>query len=183
MAAREMLMLDEPAAPAAAPPNLVMRGSCNWTAVGFFGALGLLHLSIWLIALLHGHVEGYMSLMFGIAFVCASIASWLITCEIAILAGERRVRLRTGYRRCCFERFVPFERVRGIRLTLTREPDHATGRVELVCDDEAIECPPTPVARQEALCLAVTLGVRLIKVSDGHEGAGSQRRGDEYSMN
>ena len=182
MPARDLLMLEEPATKAA-PTNLVMRGSCNWTAVGFFGGLGLLHLSIWLIALLHGHVEGYMSLMFGIAFVCASFVSWLVTCEIAILPGERRVRVRTGYRRCCFERFVPFERVRGIRLTLTRDPDHTSGRVELVCDDEAIECPPTPVARQEALCLAVTLGVRLIKVSDGHEGAAVRQRGDDYSMN
>ena len=35
----------------------------------------------------------------------------------------------------------------------------------------------------EALCLAVTMGVRLIKVSDGLEGAGSQRRGDQHSLN
>src|SRR2546423_7742730 len=145
MAARDVLLLDEPTIKAA-PTNLVMRGSCNWTAVGFLGALGLLHLSIWLIALLHGHVEGYMSLMFGTAFVCASFVSWLVTCEIAILPGERRVRLRTGYRRCCFERFVPFERVRGIPLTPTRDPDHPSGRLELVCDDAAIESPPTPGA-------------------------------------
>jgi hypothetical protein len=181
MGARDVLM-EEPVHKAAAP-NLILRGTCNWTVVGFFGALGSLHLSIWLIALLHGRIEGYMSLMFGLAFACASLVSWLVTCEIAILPSERRVRLRTGYRRYCFERFVPFEHVRGIRLTLTKDPDYTSGRVELVCDDEAIECPPTPVARQEALCLAVTMGVRLIKVSDGQEGMATRRRGDDRSMN
>ena len=37
-------------------------------------------------------------------------------------------------------------------------------KIELVCDYEVIECPPTSVPREEALCLAVNIGVGLTKV-------------------
>jgi hypothetical protein len=161
------------------PPDLILRGSPNWTAVCFFLCLGLLHLSMWVVALIHGRGEAYMSLIFGVAFVLGAVACWLTTTEIAVLAAERRVRLRLGYRRLRFERSIPFGQVRGVRVTLTRDPDFASGRVELVCDEEAIECPPTPVAPQEALCLAMTMGVRLIKVSDGE----SEKRMDEIPAN
>lgn len=167
MPVRELLLDD--AHSTAAVPELVLRSGPNWTAVCFFGALGWLHLTIWAIALMHGRTEGYMSLMFGVAFVLAAVAFYLTRGEIAILTGERRLRLRTGYRRLRFERSVAFRRVRGVRLTLADEPDHAGGMVEVVCEDEVIECPPTPVARQEALCLAMTMGVRLIKVSGGSQ--------------
>src|SRR5260221_1687657 len=50
-------------------PDLVMRTPPNWTAVGFFAALGLLHLAIWAIAIGNHHTEGDMSLGFGLAFV------------------------------------------------------------------------------------------------------------------
>ena len=54
---------------------------------------------------------------------------------------------------------------RGIQLPiLLRFSDILKARIELLCDNEDIECPPTHVPRQEALCLAVLLGVRLIKV-------------------
>jgi hypothetical protein len=149
------------------PPTLILRTPPNWTVIGFLGALGLLHLTIWTIAILHHHTEGYLSLAFGCVFVLASVATWLSTVEIAVLPIERRVRLRIGYRRLCAERSISFSKIRGVRLTLSPDPDHGSGHVELLCDDESISCPPTTVARQEALCLAITLGVRLIKVSDG----------------
>jgi hypothetical protein len=147
-------------------PDLIMRAPPNWTAVGFFAALGMLHLSIWAIALSHRHMEGYLSLGFGVAFLFVALACYLSTFEIAVLCSENKLRLRTGYRRFRYERFIPFKQVRGVRLTLTPDPDYRGGRIELLCPDEDIECPATPVARQEALCLAMTMGVRLIKVSD-----------------
>jgi hypothetical protein len=167
MPARDLLLEDAPSNLLAR--DLILRSGPNWAAVGFLGVLGLLHLTIWMIALLHGRIEGYMSLIFGTVFVLAACGFYLTRGEIAILASERRVRLRTGYRRIRFERSVIFSDVRGVRVTLGHEPDHVAGLIELVCVDEVIECPPTPVARQEALCLAMTMGVRLIKVSEGVE--------------
>jgi hypothetical protein len=168
------VLFDESADPAIIPsmasplmPDLIMRAPPNWTAVGFFGALGMLHLSIWGIAIVHHHTEGYMSLGFGLAFMLVALGCYLSTFEIAVLCSENKLRLRTGYRRFRCERFISFKQVRGVRLTLTHDPDHRGGRVELLCQNEDIECPATPVARQEALCLAMTMGVRLIKVSDG----------------
>jgi hypothetical protein len=118
-----------------------------------------------------------MSLMFGVAFLLVALGWYLSTFEIAVLFSENKVRLRTGYRRMRLERFISFKEVRGVRLTLTHDPDHRRGRVELLCHDEDIQCPPTPVAREEALCLAMTMGVRLIKVSDDTEGR--PERGDQ----
>ena len=45
----------------------------------------------------------------------------------------------------------------------------------MVCDGEVVECPPTKVPREEALCLAVTMGVRLIKVYGDSYGPISER--------
>lgn len=146
--------------------DLILHGACNWTAVVFFAALSFLHFVVCTFAFSHGHFEGYMSLGFGISFGLVAAGCYLSRSEIAVLGSERRIRLRMGYRGMRTERFVSFEAVRNIRLTLGHDPDHAEGLIELVCAGEVIECPPTPVARQEALCLALTIGVRLIKVSD-----------------
>ena len=146
--------------------DLILHGARNWTAVVCLAVLAFLHLVVCAIAFSHGHFEGFMSLGFGTGFGLVAVGCYLSRSEIAVLASERRVRLRMGYRRLCVERFVPFEDVRNIRLTLGDDPDHAAGLIEMVCAGETIECPPTPVARQQALCLAVTIGVRLIKVTD-----------------
>lgn len=147
------------------PPILVMRAPPSWTVIGFLGALGALHLAIWGVAMAQHHAEAFLSLVFGVGFLIASLAAYLTCHEIVVLPAERCVRLRTGYRRVRTQRDIPFDDVVGVRLTLTPDPDHKSGRVELVCRGESIVCPPTRVARQEALCLAITLGVRLTKVT------------------
>jgi hypothetical protein len=88
---------------------------------------------------------------------------------MTILAAERRIRLRSGMSRLHYQRYIAFNNVHGIRLTLGHGADEEASRVEVLCDNEDIECPPTSIPRQEALCLAVLLGVRLIKVCDGDE--------------
>jgi hypothetical protein len=47
--------------------------------------------------------------------------------------------------------------------------------IELVCEHEVLECPPSSIPRQEALCLAVTMGVRLVKVYGEAYGQASER--------
>src|SRR5438552_3413634 len=125
MAVREALTSNDPTGAASAPaPNLIIRGTPNWTGVWFFCALGLMHLTIWTWALVRGRSEAYLSLAFGTIFELAAVSCWLSRFEIAILPAERRVRLRTGYRRLRFERSVPFRHVRGVRLTMANDPDH-----------------------------------------------------------
>jgi hypothetical protein len=146
------------------PGNLIMRSGRNWTAVWFFAGLGALHLSIAIPAFMHGHWEGYLSLGFGIVFIGVSVVCWLARYELAILSDRRLVRVRTGYRRVSFEKEIPFTDVRAVRLTMTGGHDLTDSRIELLCDREDIECPPTPVPQEQALCLAITMGVELIKV-------------------
>ena len=155
MQARE---LELPALPARIP-DLVFRTPCNWTCVLFFGCLGLLHLTIATLAFFHGRFEAYLSMVLGMLFIGVSIVAQRCRFEMAIQPCERRIRLRSGTRTLHYQRFIAFTSVHGIRLT---QP----ARLEVLCENEDIECPPTVIPREEALCLAVLMGVRLIKVSD-----------------
>src|SRR5688500_1240982 len=100
----------------------------------------------------------------GCGFALVALACWCVSTEMTLLTDEKRLRLRSGYRRLCFERSVPFSRVRNVRLTLLHPRSPESAKIELVCDEEVIECPPTCVPREEALCLAVNMHVELIKV-------------------
>jgi hypothetical protein len=146
------------------PRDVVLQGPANWTAIVFFATLGLLHLAIALPAFARLRWEGYLSLMFGVAFVVAAMVSFMVRFEIAILPTERRIRLRTGLSRLHVQRYIAFCDVHGVRLTLCHPSGRGASRIEVLCDNEDIECPATPIPRQEALCLAMLMGVRLIKV-------------------
>jgi hypothetical protein len=128
-------------------------------------------------AVYHGRWDGYLSAIFGVAFVLVAVVCGLIGTELAVLADQRRLRVRTGTRQVFFERSVPFAKVRSVRLTLlnARRPQSST--IELVCDHEVIECPPTNIPREEALCLAMTIGARLVKVYGESYGPVSDRIG------
>jgi hypothetical protein len=157
---------------ASSTPDLVFRTPVNWTYVVFFACLGLLHLIIATLAFLHGRWEAYMSVALGATFVGVAIVAWRCRFEMTIQAKERRIRLRSGMRRMHYQRFISFADVHGIRLTLLHPSDAPNSRIEVLCDNEDIECPPTSIPRQEALCLAMLMGVRLIKVCDEDDSAG-----------
>jgi hypothetical protein len=111
---------------------------------------------------------GYLSLILGTIFLCVAVIGYRCRCEIALLTSQRRVRLRTGLGRLCYERFVPFSAVRAVRLM--REPDirrhEGESLIELLCRGEDIPCPPTKIPRQQALFMAMAMNVPLIKVSE-----------------
>jgi hypothetical protein len=147
--------------------DLVLRSPPNWTAVGFFGMLGALHLMISVPTLLGGRWEGYLSLIFGTVFVLVAGVCTGCRYEMAVLGSQRRVRLRSGMgRRFCLERTIPFAIVRGVRLTLSDGPHRHESKIELLCPLEDVACPPTHIPRQEALFLAMALNVPLTKVLD-----------------
>jgi len=146
--------------------DVAFRSPANWTAVGFLALLGGLHLSIAGPALLDGRWEGYLSLLLGVLFLMAAAMAAAFRYEVAMLASVRQVRIRTGISRARTERFVPFEIIHGVRLTLTCGPKRMEPRIELLCPIEDIKLPPTRVPRQEALLMAIMLNVPLIKVSE-----------------
>jgi len=146
--------------------DLVLRSPPNWTAVGFFGMLGALHLMISVPTLVGGRWEGYLSLAFGTIFLFVSGVCTRCRYEVAVLGSKRRVRLRSGAGRFCLERTIPFSIIRGVRLTLSDGPHHHESKIELLCPLEDVDCPPTHIPRQEALFLAMALNVPLTKVLD-----------------
>lgn len=154
--------------PPQTPPDLILKSEPNWTAVIFLGALSLLHFSIWIPAFAHQRWEGYLSLLFAFAFLAAAVVALRTKFELAILPGAKCVRLRRGTQRLYLERRISFQDVHGVRLTVSHPSRRGEAHIELLCDNEDIDCPATEIPRQEALFLAMLLNVRLIKVSD-HE--------------
>jgi hypothetical protein len=148
------------------PPHhdLVFRSRANWTAVGFFAGLGCLHLLIAVPAFVAGRWEGYLSLLFALVFLTASGVATRFRFELGLLCSSKRLRLRTGVGRMGIEQFVPFSVIHAVRLTLVDDDRPAEARIELLCPYNDVECPPTETPRQQALCLAMLLGVPLIKV-------------------
>lgn len=152
-------------APSTVAASVAFRTRPNWTAVLFFLALGLLHLSIAVPAFYHGRFEGYLSLILGSVFAVVSVLLTRLRCEVSFMGHERRIRLRHGMGRLYYERSVGFDDVHAVRLTATPQ-DEPRARIEVLCDNEDFDCPITERPRQQALCLAVLMGVQLIRVSD-----------------
>ena len=144
--------------------DFTLRYPRNWTATFLFTVLGGLHLLMAVIGLLHQRWECFLSVVFAILFGVAAAVCAIISSELTVLPDLRQLRLRTGSRRFFSEWIIPFSRVHSVRLTLLSPGIPETSTIELVCDGEVIECPPTSIPREEALCLAVTMRVRLIKV-------------------
>jgi hypothetical protein len=149
-------------------PDLKLRSPANWTAALFLAGLGILHLCIASHAFWFGRWEGFLSLIFGCIFTLASIACALVRSELGVFKSSDELRLSVGIGTLRSTRTIPFDDVRNIRLTLLNHKHISDSRIEVVCKREVIECPPTSVPRQEALCLAMLMNVRLIKVY-GHD--------------
>lgn len=159
----EHLATPSPTSSAVLPP-LTLRSAPNWIPLLLFATLAALHWSIAVPAFYHHRWEGFLSLGFATIFSCISIACWLVACEISIRPAEQRIRLRSGYRRLCVERSIPFCDVHGVRVTHASNRSAFACRVEVLCDNEDLECPPTLHPQQQALCMALMMSVRLIKV-------------------
>jgi hypothetical protein len=157
--------------PSTVTTDLVLHAPPNWTAIFFFAVLSSLHCAIAFPAFYHGRWEGYLSLIFAILFASISVIAYFARYEMAILPKQRLIRLRQRFGPIRFQRFIPFTDVHAIRLTLSGSRE---SRIEVLCDNEDIDCPPTTIPRQEALFLAIMMNVQLIKVCD-EDSAGSDR--------
>jgi hypothetical protein len=163
------LELDAP--PASSAPIHAPRGSVhlysspNWTAIWFFATLAILHACIALPAFAHYRWEGYLSAIFCPLFLIAAWTCYKLRCEISFDPGRREIRLLRGVGRLKLVRAIPFDDVHAVRLTLPARSGARDARIEVLCDNEDIDCPPTNMPREDALCLAVLMDVRLVKVA------------------
>lgn len=148
--------------------DVTLRTPPNWTAVGFAAMLGTVHLSVALPSLLEHRWACHISLIVGTISLLAAVVGYHCRSELALLTSQRRVRLRTGVGRFCYERFIPFSGVRAVRLMV--EPGvrakQTESTIQLLCRGEDVLCPPTTIPRQQALFMAMAINVPLIKVSE-----------------
>ena len=140
---------------------LVFRFPRNWTGVVFFGLLGAVH---WGMALGSMRAGAQMSVVFGGLFAAVAGACLTVRREIVILPDRRRIVVRSAlWRRVVFKRAISFSEVNLVRVTLVGRR-RAESSVTIVCEHEGLELPPSNTPRQEGLLLAMTMGVRLVKV-------------------
>jgi hypothetical protein len=151
----------QPIYSASHPSVLIFRYPRNWTAVVFFGLLGLVH---WAMAMLAVGKGAQMSLLFGGLFVGVSLGCLIIRHELIVAPGRKRVLVRMALaRRVLHERSVTFGNVIAVRVSMLGAGCGESG-VAIVCKREELEMPPTKTPRQEGLLLAMTMEVRLVKV-------------------
>lgn len=144
------------------PDAVIFRSPRNWTAVVFFGALGMLHLAIAVTSMLSRRWEAHMSVVFGMMFVLVALGCYVVRREVIVRPERRRVTVRAGWAGWGFERSVPFSAVTAVRVTLLADQDESC--VTIVCAEEDLELPVTATPRQQGLLLAVMMGVRLVKI-------------------
>jgi len=151
------------------PTDLVMRYPPNWTAVIFFACMSSLHLINGLGAFWKGRIEGEMSAVLGVVFAIATAVALRLKNELAVRPSAGDLHLRTTLGKIWYQRHIPFQSVRSVRLFLGGKTRLCESRIEILCDGESIECPTTRVPRQEALYLAMAMDVELIKVCEGDQ--------------
>jgi hypothetical protein len=144
--------------------DLVMRFPLNWRAMIFFGTLAVLHMTNAVSAVWNSRIEGELSVIFAVAFVLLTAVACLWRTELAICTSAGQMRLRTRLGRIWSERSIPFDHVHAVRLFLSEDGRRRDSHMEILCAGESIDCPPSQVPRQQALCLAMAMGVELIKV-------------------
>ncbi len=148
--------------------SLTLYGQRSWAAVIFFGCLCIVHACIALKAGWGNHWANRWETILGttlaVLFAALSIICSLMRTELTISPTQRSISIRRGVGRFRTNRKVPFAAVQAIRLSLGSAMEPQCSRIEIVCDTELIECPPTHIPRQEALYLALVFGVRLIKI-------------------
>lgn len=150
----------------APPRDLLLVSPPNRRAIIVFALLSVVNYGIALLAFMNGRVEAYLSFVLANVCAAAAVLSYFSRNEMILRAPERAIRLRKWIGPVRFERFVPFTEVRSIRLTLAQSGKARDCTVEVVCATREIECPPSEVPRQEALLLAVLMGVPLIKITN-----------------
>src|SRR5687768_11044920 len=81
--------------------QVTLRTPPNWTAILFFALLSMLHLYMAVHATVHHRPEGLLSWIMGCGFALVALACWCVSTEMTLLTDEKRLRLRSGYRRLC----------------------------------------------------------------------------------
>lgn len=159
-------MIREDVATFAPPRDMALVGPPNWTAIVFFAVLSGLHFAVSLPAFYHARWEGYLSFLLAIIFMAASVFSYFFRHSMTVSAARRTILLSTGYGPLRFTRQIPFTDVHAVRLTLSRSGKSSESCIQILCDNEDLECPATTIPRQQALFLAMTMRVQLIKATD-----------------
>jgi hypothetical protein len=100
----------------------------------------------------------------GAALMMVALVAWNVRREVEISVSRQCIVLRRGLGSLCRQRLIGFNRIRAIRLVQVERHGRHWSRILFVADSEDLDCPTTVSPRQQALLLAMTLNVRLIKI-------------------
>jgi hypothetical protein len=140
--------------------DLLLRFGPNHLAAGFFSAMSVLHAAVGVPGLVAGKFEGELSMALAAALATIALICWAARVEVALRADERTLNISIFLGRNWLTRRIPFDQVVAVRLLLGGKRD----RIQIACPNEDIECPVTAVPTQQVLCMAMTMGVRMIRM-------------------
>lgn len=146
------------------PTDVLLRSPINWPLVITAIVLGGLH---FVVAAIHADRGSWTAPVAGLIGALLLLTALVVACsqrdvEISVTLGL--IRTRRGLGRLAHKRAVPVSRVHAVRLTQIDQHGHHQSRIDLLCDRGEIPCPTTDMPRQQALLMAMTLNVRLIKI-------------------
>jgi len=144
--------------------NLVHRSPPDVLFTIFFAMLSFLHATVVVTGIVNGRLEVYLSATFCVFFATVSIFCRKFRFEVALLKDTKQIRLRHGVGRLYVERRVAFGAVTEVRITLLGGKGPEASQIELLSPNDDITYPPSQHPRQEALLLAMTLDVPLVKI-------------------
>jgi len=149
----------------------VFRYPRNWTGVVFFGMLGFLH---WGLAMSAVRGGAQLSIVFGAIFVGVALGLGVVRREVVVLAGRGRIFVEMVVGQgVIYRRSIAFSRVTCVRV-LMLGPGRMESSVVVVCEGEDVELPFSRTPRQMGLLLAMTIGVRLVKIYGNGNGNGCE---------
>jgi hypothetical protein len=155
--------------------DLRLRYPPQWPAIIFFGTMAFLHCANAAPALLHGRLEAELSIILAIGFTFMALGFRLVRSELTVRPSNRDLRLTRRFIRVWTERTIPFDHVISVRLFMPGRTTDKKPRIEILCIDESIDWPETPIPRQQALYLAITMGVELIKICPDAQANAAER--------
>jgi len=126
-------------------------------------------------ALLRGRIEAELSLILALGFTLMALGFRFVRSELTVRPSAGDLRLTRRFIRIWSERRIPFYHVISVLLFMPGMTTDKKPRIEILCLDESIDWPETIIPRQQALYLAMTIGVELIKICADAEATTAER--------
>jgi hypothetical protein len=146
------------------PTDVLLRSPVNWPLASIAAITGVLHLLVAALYLPHAIWTAVIAGVMGAGFLLLSVLVLGCQRDVEISMTRGLVRTRRGIGPFARQHVTPVAHIHAVRLTQIDRHGRHQSRIELLSERGNISCPTTDMPRQQALLMAMTLNVQLIKI-------------------